>query len=368
MSLLPILCLALARGTAPADDIVAAFRHVANVQGAYRATDAGHLYRLSADGKAVKQLTFGQDEDSDPRLTPDKTQILFWRRPPLDVAGGLRLCSIRPDGTHFKVIGSYTDIPPADLPGQELIDAFPRPYVPTLKFDREELTLQIVKGPLSAGEERAHGIVSPSGRYEIIDGVEADSFVADLMTGKTAKLPGIPSSAGGTESPENLSWLTDDSLTYSFYEDADRLAIVSIAGRVLSKLMLHEKGGEPVDMPVDTQRQVNEHGAKSFVLAGGLMLLQRVGRDETGGDATVYWVRTGSGLVVRQVAHQFLQDVDSARTRYLSTGWHWGKHAEGAVPVAPLYLWDVRRGADRVVGPLQAQCLGACFVPAGGPR
>ena len=71
-----VLCLLNVAGFCRADrDIVYAARYYAP-PGSHR-TSHFHLYRISPDGTGKTQLTFGSNDEDEPRWSPDKKHILF---------------------------------------------------------------------------------------------------------------------------------------------------------------------------------------------------------------------------------------------------------------------------------------------------
>jgi hypothetical protein len=95
------------------------------------------------------------------------------------------------------------------------------------------------------------------------------------------------------------------------------------------------------------------------------ILLQTVARTDAGGFPAIFCFGAKTGKVRFEIAGQFLQAVDSARSKFLTTTWKWkdGRQFDDAIPLRKLLIWDGQTLRSRQIGPGLDYCEGACFVP-----
>ena len=178
------------------DDIIFSAARLKGVRGAYKAIDSAHIYRVREDGSGMRQLTSSSESDTNPCLTVDGKEILFWRRNRNDLVGDIRLCSVALDGTRFKVIRNFEDVDltrPIDaarlLTGNRKIHT----SVGTDKWGEMRV---LIAQPGGKGNFTQWSAVSPSGRYVWVASEDKDSPFLDLVSGRIWSLKGLPSEAG----------------------------------------------------------------------------------------------------------------------------------------------------------------------------
>lgn len=308
---------------AKADDVIFSAAKVIKSHGSYIRKDPAHLYRWTPNGNRYRPLTAGPMDDTDPCLSPDGKTILFWRRDNPNLVGRSWLCSIKLDGTGFQIL--------------------------------RRVAKQNMESPLVE-------------RYP-------EKSLVDI------ELPGIPSSEGGTDTSIDPAQMQDGTYAYGFYTQTSLLALATSGGKPIGHFQVTKTvNGKkfPAAIFGSEQWQQNPGGAKAFWFGPGRhqILLQNVVRTENGGQPTLIWVSTKTASVQRTLSGFYLQDVDQARTSFLTTGLRRGSDpsADGAVPLQTLLM----RSPDktREIGPPNSTCLGACFVrttlrlparPAPGP-
>ena len=354
---------------ASAEDIVFSARHIREVHGKYFPVDTFHLYRIGSNGTGLVRLTTGDWMDTDPCLAPDRKHVLFWRREKHDAARDIQLCSILPDGTGLKTIVRFDEIDLSDPIGLARALTSNRKYVVRSiksRWDRSSFEIGI------AGKKAKYREVlpkaSPNGRYLWTES-EANTGIIDLDSGKSTETEGIPSGAGGTMVPQQVTWLDDSTLFFSFYENPSLFGLATIKGTVQKATPIHKKVGKKrVDLPMfeSTQWRQNPNASKAFRVGagGGKILMQQVNRNESGGDPFIMCFSATTGESFFETKGRFLEDASRDLQTFLTTGWDWGKGFEmdGAVPKQNLAIWDIHTQRPTLLLGSEWSCQGACFV------
>ena len=366
------LLLFVIANAACADDIVFSAAHLMRSGKGYATVDSSHLYRINENGTGLRQLTSGEESDTNPCVSTDRKRILFWRRNKDDLVGDIRLCSINFDGSDFRTLRQFDEIDlhrPMDL--ARLLAAYPGTEIRRAKPNRSgfDIVVRLPRGKQTLGDV----ILSPNCRFVRAYSHSADSSVLDLTTGRERAIEGIPSEHGGVKVAENIAWIDDKTLFHSYYNEDSLAAIASADGWRVHQLTIHQRNnGRSIEKAIfkSTQWATNPDGVKAFWFDTNhqRVLFQIVNRTEDGGEPAIYCIRRSDGLIEFQIGGSFLEDMKLDRTKFLLTTWQWGDGylKEGTLPLRKLVIWDQKTLKPRMLGFDLACCEGACFLPTIG--
>jgi hypothetical protein len=306
----------LSCGAAFGEDVVFSATAVRKSEGAYFPVGAAHLYRVGEDGKGLVQLTSGDQSDTDPCHSADRGRIFFWRQDPMGLIGQVWQCAIKTDGSDLKVL-------------------------------RRESRLDL--GSPADSEEK--------GRKK---------------PGMEFKLTNLEGKPDPTDSTVDLAYVDDNTRVFGYYGGPEHwMGMATAAGHLIREISItHKVHGKKLFSNVfgDEQWKMNPEGSLAFWYGREKerILLQEVARTNDGGDPGIYCFNAKTGLVSFEIAHQFLQDMDSDRSHFLTTTWEWGKgqSRDGAVPLSQLMIWQAGTVKAVPIGLPLAHCGSAIFCPS----
>lgn len=369
--IIPILAFALAAAVGrqvpvPSGMIVFAAQRFGEKLGIVYPLGPSHLYRIGTDGSSLRQITFGQGFDTEPRLSADQTHVQFWRTSSandlFDEKTSYRLFSVSVTGTGLTDLKRQSQGSPAQ--GESVAKSSTEFGVFRDKGDRTEFVSSKGRVRIKLRQDDTPWL-NPNGSRALLYPLRSylDSepkvapLLADLSTGKVVKLSSDYSCP---------AWI-DDSTMVASLGGSKSIALLDATGHVLYRKAVRtlvreawegeEETLEDTMLAPSRRRTYKLWDSRVFLVQGHHQM-------SDGGYAYTYRVDLNRG-VAELVGGNAIEGVSGDGCWFIGSelGWVGGYKGPGAMKLHKLFLWDAKKLTKVQMGPRLMNCFGACFVP-----